>query len=342
MKNIKIYILLLALISSSQAVSIQYTNTANEDIVKIMHQKDELFNKIQNYRKEIQASELNKLFDENLMVLKNNFLNLKIEKNSNKIVYSKNKNYILKGINQENNIQPYEQLAFNFLHNIFSYTKYEEIKILNVREEYGAEQEKDKNGKISSNVNIKTYSYDVIIGKKLFDKPIFNAIATMEIDPKENKIISFELENWTPITDSEGNYLKKLSPEYIKDRIKNTIAQKSNNKEEVFKIEGIDIGWIADKNSKKIVPAFLHHGIIINTGKNTNYNTAKEKYSFYFIERLDKLTKIKQQPSSGMESQKYRQPKKPNIENKIIETQGEKDNKKNILFNKTTNKIFKF
>jgi len=156
----------------------------------------------------------------------------------------------------------------------------------------------------------------------------------MEIDPKENKIISFELKNWTPITDSKESYLKKLSPEYIRNRIKNTITQKSNNKEETFKIEGVDIGWIVDENSKKIVPAFLHHGTINNTSEIRNYNTAKEKYSFYFIERLDEITKIKQQSSNSLKSQKDVLDKKPNIENKTVEIQGVKDTNKNILVDK--------
>lgn len=330
----KIYILSLVLINSLQAVSIQYTDTAKKDISKIIFQKYDLFNKIKNHKKKIQGSALDNQFNEHLQSLKNNFSNLKIDEKTNKIVYNKAINYKLKGIKKETYIQPYEHLTLNFLNDNFSYGKNEEIKVLNVREEYGAEQEKDKNGIISPNVNIKTYSYDVIVGKKLFDKPIFNAISIIEIDPREKKIISFELENWTPITYSEENYLKELSPEYIMNRIKKTITQKSNNKEEIFKIEGVKIGWVVDKNSKKLIPSFLHYGTISNSSNIINYNIAKEKYSFYFTERLDKTTIIKRQSNDSLASQKSVLHKKLNIENKTIETQGIKDTNINILIDK--------
>lgn len=336
MKIIKIYIVSLALLNTIQAASIEFSDTAQKDINKIILEKKKLLTAIQAYRKEVKLAIKKEKLEGTKLTLKNNFKNVIIDEQINSMRSKKDINHKLKGVQRTYNTHIPKQIALNFLHNDFSYLvgKNEEFKILNIGEEYGAEQEKDKNNKIKSNVNIKTYSYDVIIGRYVLDKPIFNSTGSIEIDPATDEIISFNFKNWSPtIIDEKSTIIKELSRSKIEDKIKKRISSKISQSTDIYKIKGVTLGWIIDKKSQNLIPAFIHHGNIEHLKKTSHFNTPRENHKFYYVERLDNSDVIRQKIKVNSTSQKLSLPKSKKID-KDLEIQGVKDTTKHFLFKK--------
>ena len=200
---------------------------------------------------------------------------------------------ILKGIARKLDIiDKYKGKALNFAHTAFDNTHgpAETLEVLGVDEDYGAQQKKDAvTGEISPDVDLKTYSYTAIIGRKLAGSPVFNSVAFVEIDPTTDEIVSFRFRNWEPIY-SVTNASTQLTWSEIHNKVEARLeAQRAEIGQAIlkFRVDRLLSGWIFDGNSGEAIPAFLHSGIVYVSDYSSG-KTLEKKYAF--IERPDNVS----------------------------------------------------
>ncbi len=339
MKTIKILIMSSILVSNLLAVSIKFSDNAQKDIKTIVQQKQKLIDTINSYNRNNDIGNKNKILQISKSTIKKQFPSASIDKN-NVFIYKKKKDYKTKGIDRDQKIEIPKQIALIFLNDNFSYLvdKNEEFKVLVVGEEYGADQEKDKNGRIKSEVNLKTYSYLVRIGRKVLNLPVFNSTGSIEIDALTEKIISYDLRNWSPVSIADIDFLtEKLSEKEIKKIVEKRLSEKQEIETKHLVVNGVMLGWIVDLETKQLIPAIMHNSEPKFDNINAPSHDKKSKLSY--VDRLDGKEEILKQSIGISKSIKSDKPKVENIKNdKPIETQGVKDYENKISLEKLNKK----
>lgn len=282
-------LIILIIAAGVYAFDVEYSVTSDTDIDTIVRQKDDLLKKLD---KQDEKALLEKYRDKKAKHsahkhrLTNKFPTMKIEEKQDKIKY--HKNVSLQGIPREQNVRKYKTIAADFLQVSFPEVlgNDEDIKIMHVQEEYGAQQEKCDDGTISPEVNVKSYAYTVRIGRTIYNQPIFDSFATVEIDAASDEIISFGLTNWKPISGVQKEKMKKIKKSAITGIINNRLdEQKTPQNKNVKKVIVTKIiqGWIFNDISDDIVPVFVHYGDVEEVDNNGIF--VNKQYSF--LEVLD-------------------------------------------------------
>lgn len=217
----------------------------------------------------------------------------------------------LKGVLGRPGVAEPKSIASDFARNVIPDVlgEGEEIKVLFVRDEYGADQEKDTAGNIKTNVNIKTYSYSVTMGRTLYGKPIFDSIATVDIDAATHKVVSFDLVNWKPVAGTKTSTLNNINPATIRNMIDkrlNAYQPKAKNIKRV-KVENIQTGWVFNGSDGTLIPAFNHSGSVDEIDENGGL--VENKYAF--LESIKDSTDTTSKTNAGPFVVETVQPEKP-------------------------------
>lgn len=191
-KNILISFLLAATTTIS-SLEIEFSKKAKTEMLVPQKQlkEESSFNSKKYINKEAK-------FEEKLFKLKNNFSQTSTQDKSNIFFKSGKK---LKGKARSYSTSTSEYAATNFLDTYFPDVlgTDEELKVMYIKEDYGADQTRLDNGEISPEVDLRTYSYTIKVGRTIKGKPIFNSFATIEVDATNDDIISFDMEKKSKI-----------------------------------------------------------------------------------------------------------------------------------------------
>lgn len=266
MKRTIIILLVLLTTLGVYAFDVEYSQTADNDIDTIIKEKDNVLKKLD---KQDEKALLNTYREKKAKhtVHKNKLINefptMEIDEKQDKLKYHKQTS--LKGIQRQYNVQKYKTIASDFLKLSFPEVigDNEDIKIMHVQEEYGAQQEKCDDGTISPEVNVKSYAYTVRIGRTLYNQPVFDSYVTVEVDAASDEIISFDLTNWKPISKIQKEKMAKIKKTVITKIINNRLdEQKTPDNKNVKKVtvKNVIQGWTFNDSSDDIVPAFIHYG----------------------------------------------------------------------------------
>ncbi|MCK4798468.1 MAG: hypothetical protein KAT05_13895 [Spirochaetes bacterium] len=307
---------------SFNAVEIEYSTVVLDSITKIKEDNSKIvkefdINKAKfKIKVKVDYSEFkNTTTNRFSKQFKNKENDVVIDDSQKRIIFTKKK--IIEGVPRVTDRTKYKQISLDYLKNNFPAIlgDSESLKILYIGEDYSADQEKDENGNIKPDVNIKSCSFTVKIGRKLFDKPIFNSFVMIEIAAKNDEIISFDIKNWITIDDVKIEKLSDFTESTIKYKIekrfinkdivdtdklnkekelskstteitqKGEIIDKDDDKSIVnkinldkVKINQVLIGWIINDNSD-VLPAFVHYETIHATDSKTG-ESIEDKCSF--------------------------------------------------------------
>ncbi len=188
----------------------------------------------------------------------------------------------LKGITGRIDPARSKSVAVDFLKNVMPDVlgEGEAIKILYVREDYGADQEKDERGAVAETVNVKTFSYSVRIGRTLFGIPIYNSFAEIAIDAATYDVVAFDLTNWKPVTAVNRENLAVIKQATFADAIAKRLAgqQKANPLVKQVVVDNVIPGWVFDDADSSLVPSFVHYGFVDEADEKGVL--VQKKYSF--------------------------------------------------------------
>ncbi|MBN1410984.1 MAG: hypothetical protein JW969_09065 [Spirochaetales bacterium] len=282
MKQIVIVLLMVMVAVSANAFDISYSKDIENELEKVVAENDALLKKIDaKLLKEDKNTILEK--QEKYKKDKNRVMNKYPEAEevlADKIVYVDNRK--LKGIKGRKNVAGARYAASDFIRTIIPDVlgEGEDLKVLYVREDYGADQEKDDDGNILENVDIKTYSYSVRIGRTLYGQPVFDSFASVDIDADTNEVISFDLNNWKPVGAIDETALKTLKKDMLKKTIDKRLdaQQKEHANVRHVDVKNVIMGWVFDETGDALEPAFVHYGTVDE--EETSGEILEKKYSF--------------------------------------------------------------
>jgi len=136
-------------------------------------------------------------------------------------------------------------------------SEYEGLKALFVTEEYYANEEKDTNGNIKPTVEPKTRSVTVKIGRTIYDEPIFNSFAYIEIATIDNNVNSFDIKNWNSLREIKIEKYDLLNENYVKSKINERYNEKTSITVSNIQIENIMTGFSMNEYGD-LLPSFVH------------------------------------------------------------------------------------